>query len=82
MLNLNPNDTYNEGGYNTIVTNSEGYSDSSVVVTTLINTCENNHYELSNLTFDVCPNPTSNVTRINFHSISHVAIVRLKLIGH
>ena len=38
---------YNEGAYNAIVTNAEGCSDSSVVATTLIDTCENNLHELS-----------------------------------
>ncbi|MDG1334163.1 MAG: T9SS type A sorting domain-containing protein [Crocinitomicaceae bacterium] len=70
-----------EGSYNLEKTNMNGCSDSSTVATVLVDTCNNNLFELNGLSFDIYPNPASEFVSIDFNSFTNTYITGLQLVG-
>ena len=76
------NPTYfatSEGSYNLEKTNINNCTDSAAIATMLVDTCNIGLFELSDLSFDIYPNPASDFVTIDFDSFTNTDITELQL---
>jgi hypothetical protein len=78
------NPTYfatSKGSYNLEKTNLNGCTDSAAVATMLVDTCNIGLFELNGSSFDIYPNPASDLVTIDFNSFTNTDITELQLVG-